>query len=271
MHRIGVVFARLRLAAALASVCYLIGGCRPSGDAILEEVSDRHYPIEPDGLTISVTNRDGSISIYGAGGDVREVRVETVKKAYTAERLKSISVQVSAQKNSVAIETIYPSDPGGPFSDRSGTIDYVIVIPQTAKISNLNLAKGEVLIEEVRSPEAHAQLGSGRLFVHNCFGSLDIHVETGNVGLAYDWWEEGDFSIRAVVDDGNTFAYLPEEAAFHLIASTATGKISNDFEEKEQRHAEGTDHVDLLVGGADKPRIQIETKDGNIRIAEHNP
>jgi hypothetical protein len=271
MHRFGVVFARLKLAATLAAVCYLIGGCRPPGDAILEEVSDRRYPIDPADITISVTNRDGSINIYGAGGDVREVQVETVKRAYTPERLKAISIQVSAQKNSVAIETIYPPDPAGPFSDRSGTVDYVIVLPQAAKISKLDLAKGEVLIEEMRSPEAHAQLGSGRLFVHNCFGSLDIRVQTGNVALVYEWWKEGDFSIRAAVEDGNTFAYLPEEAAFHLIANTATGKIANDFEEKEQRHAEGTNQVDLLVGGADRPKIQIETKDGNVRISEHNP
>ena len=96
MHRLVVVFGGLKLAVALAAVCYLIASCRPSGDDILEEVSDRHYPIDPAGLAISVTNRDGSISIYGAGGDVREVRVETFKRAYHRERLNSFSVQVSA-------------------------------------------------------------------------------------------------------------------------------------------------------------------------------
>src|ERR1700732_4044931 len=148
--------------AAGAAAC-LIGGCRPAEDSTLEELSDRRYQIDPTAATLSVTNHDGSIQIYGAGGDVREVQVETVKRAYTPERLKAISIQVSAQKNSVAIETIYPPDPAGPFSDRSGTVDYVIVLPQAAKISKLDLAKGEVLIEEMRSPEAHAQLGNGRL------------------------------------------------------------------------------------------------------------
>jgi DUF4097 and DUF4098 domain-containing protein YvlB len=255
---------------SVMAIGLLIKGCQPPEDSILEEVSDRHYPVESTSPTISVSNRAGSISIYGAGGDVREVRVETLKKAFTPERLRAISVRVNAQANSISVWTVYPQD-GGPLSDRSGTVDLVVVVPQAAKISKLNLANGEVLIEEVRSSEAHAQLGSGRLFIHNCFGNLDIHVDTGNVELVYEWWEEGDFSIRAAVEDGNTFAYLPEEAAFHLIASTATGKIANDFEEKEQRHAEGTNQVDLLVGGADKPKIQIETKDGNVRIAEHNP
>jgi DUF4097 and DUF4098 domain-containing protein YvlB len=249
----------------------LIGSCRPPSDATLEEISDRRYPIDPATGSISITNRDGSIRIYGAGGNVREVRVETVKKAYTPERLKAISVQVTPQKNSISIETTYPPDPGSELSDRSGTVDYVIVVPQSIKIEKLELSNGEVLIEEVRSPEAHAELGTGRLFVHNCFGNLDIHVQTGNVALVYEWWEDQNFSIRAEVEDGNSFAYLPEEAAFHLLARTTTGKIANDFEEKEQRHAESSNQIDLLVGGAEKPKIEIETRDGNIRIAEHNP
>jgi hypothetical protein len=247
------------------------GGCQPADDSTLEESSDRRYPVDSIAPTISVTNRDGSISIYGAGGDVREVRVETLKKAYTPERLKAISTRVTAQPNSVSIETIYPPDTGGTFSDRSGTVDYVIVVPQGATISKLDLSNGEVLIEELRSKEGHAQLGNGRFFIHNCFGSLDVRVRTGNLALVYEWWEESDFSIRVAVEDGNAVANLPEDAAFHLVANTGTGKIANDFEEKEQRRAETTNHVDLLVGGADKPTIEMEAQDGNVRIAEHNP
>lgn len=249
----------------------LIGACRQAGDATLEEISDRSYQVDPSAATISITNRSGSIRIYGADASYREVRVEAVKKAYTPERLKAINIHVTQQQNSISIETNYPADTGHAFSDRSGTVDYVVVVPQTAVISKLDLGNGEVLIEEMRSKEAHAQLGSGRLFVHNCFGSVDIRVKTGNVALVYEWWEERDYSISATIDDGNAFAFLPEEAAFHLVARTTTGKIANDFEDKEQRGAEFPKQIDLFVGGADQPKIQIESHDGNISIAEHNP
>ena len=257
----------------LASLTIVLGlsGCQPPGDSTLEELSDRRYPVNSTAPTISVSNRDGSISIYGAGGDVREVRVEILKKAYTPERLKAIETKVTAEKDSIAIETIYPPNPNGRFSDRSGTVDYVIVVPQGATISRLDLKNGEVLLEEVRSKEAHAQLGNGRFFIHNCFGSIDARVKTGNVALVYEWWEESDFSIHAAVEDGNAFAYLPEEATFQLVANTGTGKIANDFEEKEQRRAESPNHIDLQVGGAGQPRIEMEAQDGNVRIAEHNP
>jgi len=259
----------IRLVSMSIASC-LLTGCRPAVDRTLEEMIDHVYPVEPT-ATLSVTNRDGSIRVYGAGGDTREVRVEAIKKAYSAERLKAISVQVSAQPNSISIETVYPADSAAGFSDRSGTVDYVIVVPQTIRISKLDLTNGEVLIEGMRSDQARAKLGNGRLFAHNCFGNLDLDVKTGNLAIVYEWWEDIEFSIHATIQNGNASAYIPTGAAFHLIAHTATGKIANDFAEKEQRRIEPINKIDKLVGGGGKTTFQFETQDGNVKIAEHNP
>ncbi len=231
---------------------------------------DHVYPVEPT-ATLSVSNRDGSIRVYAAGSEPRSVRVEAIKKAYSPERLKAISVQVSAQPNSISIETIYPPDSDAGFSDRSGTVDYVIVVPHTIRISKLELTNGEMQLDGIRSDEARAQLGNGRLFAHNCFGNLNLSLKTGNLAIVYEWWEEREFSIHATIQDGNAFAYIPTEAAFHLIAHTATGKIANDFAEKEQRRTEPINKIDMLVGGGGKTTFQFETQDGNVKIAEHNP
>ena len=254
----------------LPVITCLMASCRPAVDQTLEETIDEKYPIEPV-ATLSVTNRDGSIRIYGAGGETQEVRIEAIKKAYSAERLKAISMKVSAKRDSISIETIYPSDSSAGFSDRSGTVDYVIVVPQTVRISKLELISGEVQLEGMRSDEAHVQLSNGRIFAHNCFGNLDLNLKTGNLAITYEWWEEGEFSIRSTIEDGNAFAYIPSDAAFHLIAHTATGQIGNDFEEKENRHAELVNKIDMMVGGESKTTFQFETDDGNIKILEHNP
>jgi len=259
----------IRFAPASIAFCLLLS-CRPAVDRTLEEMIDHRYPIEPT-ATLSVTNRDGSIRVYGAGSETRSVRVEAIKKAYSPERLKAISVRVSAQPNSISIETIYPPDSDAGFSDRSGTVDYVIVVPHTIRISKLELTNGEVQLDGMSSDEARAQLGNGRLFAHNCFGNLNLSLKTGNLAIVYEWWEEREFSIHATIQDGNAFAYIPTEAAFHLIAHTATGKIANDFAEKEQRRTEPINKVDMLVGGGGKTTFQFETQDGNVKIAQHNP
>ena len=247
-----------------------VTGCQPKGDKTLEETIEHTYPVGPE-TTLSVKNRDGSIRVYGAGGEMREVRVEAIKKAYNAQRLKAIAVNATATSGSLSIDTIYPPNSRPGFSDRSGTVDYVIVVPQTMRIAKLELKNGEVLIEEVRGDEVRADLGNGRLFAHNCFGNLDLHVKTGNLAIVYEWWEEQEFSIRSKVDDGNAFAYIPSDAVFHLMAQTETGRIGNDFEEKEQRHAEAENKVDMVVGGDARTLLQFETEDGNIKISEHNP
>ena len=259
----------IRAASVSIASCLLLS-CGPAVDQTFEEIIDHVYPVEPT-ATLSVTNRDGSIRVYAAGDETHDVHVEAIKKAYSAERLKGISVQVSAQPNSISIETIYPPDSPIGFADRSGTVDYVIVVPHTIRISKLELTNGEVQLDGMRSEEAHAQLGNGRLFAHNCFGNLDLHLKTGNLAIAYEWWEELEFSIRATIEDGNAFAYIPTDAAFHLIAHTATGKIANDFSEQEDRRAEPLNKIDMAVNGGGKTLFQFETQDGNVKIAEHNP
>ena len=247
-----------------------VGSCRPPVDRTLEETFDHSYPIEPT-ATLSVRNRDGSIRVYGAGPETHEIRVEAIKKAYKPDRLKSISVQVSARPDAVSIDTVYPNDPSTGFSDRSGTVDYVIVVPQSIRIAKLELGDGEILVEGMRGDEAHVQLGNGRLFAHNCFGNLDLDLKTGNLAISYEWWEEAEFAIRSTVQQGNSFAYIPSDAAFHLMARSATGKVASDFEEKEHRHAELDNKIDVVVGGGGKTTFQFETQDGNIKISEHNP
>ena len=253
-----------------AIVSCLLLGCRPPVDRTLEEIIDQVYPVEPT-ATLSVTNRDGTIRVYAAGSETRNVWVQAIKRAYSAERLKAISLQVSAQPNAISIETIYPPDSGAGFSDRSGTVDYVIVVPQTIRISKLELSNGEMLVEGMRSEETRAQLGNGRLFANNCFGNLDLNLKTGVLAIKYEWWEELEFSIRAAVQNGHTVAYIPSEAAFHVMAHTGTGKIANDFAEKEQRRPEPVNKIDMLVGGGGKATFQFENQDGNIKLSEHNP
>lgn len=255
---------------AAIAVALLFGSCHRDRDRTLEEMINRSYPVDA-ATTLSITNRDGSIRVYGAGAEVHDVHVEAIKKAYSPARLKSISVNIVAQRDSITITTTYPDDPRFGLSDRSGTVDYVIVVPQSMRIAKLDLANGEVLVEGMRSDQARVVLGNGRLFAHNCFGNLELALQTGNLAIVYEWWEDQEFAIRATIQDGNAFAYIPSDAAFHIIAHTTTGKIGNDFTEKEDRHPEPIDKIDMLVNGGGKTTFQFESHDGNIKISEHNP
>jgi hypothetical protein len=251
----------------VASLCALLIGCG-GPDEPLEETFARTYPIDPN-AAITLTSFDGSIEIYGS--EKPEIHLQATKKAYTAARLHGISVNVSAQPNSISIETTSPPAKNWSFSDRSGTVDYIVVVPQTARIARLELKNGEILVSGMQAGDVHVNLGNGRLFIRNCFCDLQAAEATGALILIYDWWNPRKFSADAQIADGNLFAIIPGDASFHLMAEAANGKIGNDFAEKEERTGGTVTKVDSRVGASPQITINLRAIDGNIKIVEANP
>lgn len=245
-------------------------GCGSESDPVLEETFERLYTIEPT-AEITVQNRDGAILIYGS--NTNEMRVQAMKKAYSRERLEQIAIDVSVQPTSVSINVKRPPKPMWALFDRSGTVDCTIVIPSTASISQLRLDAGEVIVDGMHGRSVHAWLGDGRIFVHNCFADTDLALQRGNLSLSYEWWNPGMFSVRADIAQGNGWASLPSNAAFHLVAEAAHGKISNDFDDPAGARpvfAEAA-KIDMLVHGGGQAAIKIRTANGDVKIMEANP
>ena len=105
----------------------MLAGCHSEEDRLLEATFEQTYHVNPD-ARISIKNTDGSIRIYGA--DTTDVKLQAIKKAYDQDRLDKISINVTAQANSVSIDTVYPPKPKLGLSDRSGTVDYILVVPE---------------------------------------------------------------------------------------------------------------------------------------------
>src|SRR2546430_6632578 len=204
-----------------------LAGCGSESNSVLEETFERLHTVQPN-TDISIQNHDGAVLVYGANTD--ELQVYATKKAYSRMRLKEIAIDVSVQPTSVSIDTKFPPRPRWALFDRSGTVDYTIVVPAAASISQLRLVAGEVLVDGMRGPSVHAWLGDGRMLAHNCFTKIDLVLQRGNLTLSYDWWEHETFSVHANIAQGNAWAFLPSASAFHLVAETAHGTIANDFD-----------------------------------------
>ena len=245
----------------------LLAGCG-APKRVLEQTFDRTYSVEPT-VRIRIVNGDGSIRVYGAAAT--ELRVQAIKRAYVQDRLDKIDIKVSVQPGIVFITTDFPPTPKWALSDRSGTVDYVIVVPQTANLEQVELATGEVLIEGMRSERAAAHLGTGRIFLHNCFCNVRATVDTGPLALIYDWWEPVRFSAEAKSVSGGAWAAIPGNASFHLIAETRTGKIVSDFATPEQQSTGAIRKIAYPVGTNPLASFAIDVGDGNIRIFRAYP
>jgi hypothetical protein len=248
----------------------LLTGCGSGDNRVLEEVSEKVYAIEPD-ANISIHNQDGAILVYGS--NVNEVRVRSLKKAYSHERLNQIGIDVSTKPGAVSITAKVPPRPKWAFSDHSGTVDCTIVVPATASISALDLNAGEVLVDSMRSPEVRARLNDGRIFARNCFANLDLTVNRGTLALSYEWWEQEKFSAHVNVGQGNASVFLPTDAGFHLVARAAYGKIANDFNNVPLTSNSSAREmkIDQIINGGGSATVNVRVEKGNIKIAEANP
>ena len=157
-----------KLWSIVAALPMLLNGCG-TNKTVLEEIVEQVYPIALN-TDLSIHNRDGAVLVYGSDGN--ELRVRSAKKAYSRERLSQIAVDVSTRPGAASITAKFPPQPKWAFSDHSGTVDCIIVIPATASISALDLNAGEVLLDSMRGREVHARIGDGRIFAAaggNCY------------------------------------------------------------------------------------------------------
>jgi hypothetical protein len=245
-------------------------GCGPEDNSLLEETLEHVYSVQSN-ANISIQNRDGAVLIYGS--NTNEMEVHATKKAYRRDRLQQIAIDVSVQPASASIKVTLPPKPTWALFDHSGTVDCTVVIPASANVSKVRLDAGEVFLDGMRGQSVHAWLGDGRMFAHNCFSDVDLALQRGNLSVSYDWWESGRFSVQANVGRGNTWAFLPTNAAFRLIAETAYGKIGDDFDNPpiaRPTFAKAA-KVDMLVEGGGNSSIKVRTTNGDIRIIEANP
>jgi hypothetical protein len=252
--------------ACLLALCF--ASCRPETERLLEQSFEQTIQVEPT-VHFSLKNTDGSIRLYGAG--TREIKIQAIKKAYGQQRLEKISVNVTAQPGSVSIDTVYPPKPRLGLADRSGTVDYIIVLPESATVSRLDLANGEVLVEGMRGSKVNASLLNGRMFNHNCFGEHHLLVANGGLDIVFDWWETQKFSVDARIVNGNLRALIPSEATFHLDAAAEDGQVACDFREEEERHRDLAQKIDTTIGAGAQTDFKLRATHGSIRVIEANP
>jgi hypothetical protein len=247
---------------ATATVILFLSHTAVAAD-VFEEIVDQRYNVDAN-VTLSVSNTDGSIRVYAA--DAPQISIQAIKKAYTRERLQGIVVDVKATQNSVAITTSFPPRKSV-LSDRSGTVDYIIVVPQTARVTDLTLTNGELLVEGLRGGgSATAHLVNGWMAGHNCFADLNLTAENGRLDVAFDWWENHDFSIKVSSTNGNVRAILPSDASVSLNANALKGRIANGFEPRKPAPTDVIHSVATVIGIGAGAAISMEARRGNIRI-----
>ncbi|MDQ2867495.1 MAG: DUF4097 domain-containing protein [Verrucomicrobiota bacterium] len=255
MIRASVVAMALLLASTLA------------GEDPLEETSEQTLPLAADG-TFAIQSIDGAVRIYGTSGAA--VKIVTIRRAFSPARLNALQMHVNAKPDAIALTTSSAPRSRWGWSDRSGTIDYIIDLPQRAKITRADMATGELIIDGMRGGAINAHLASGRLVTHNCFADQTLRLGEGVLEISCAWTEPKGLRIDASVESGNAQVRVPADTSFQLDARADSGNVSSDFSSPEKRRRGGIREIKESFGENPATKLRLRVGSGNIRVESFN-
>ncbi|MDQ3806035.1 MAG: DUF4097 domain-containing protein, partial [Acidobacteriota bacterium] len=245
------------LAVALATAG---GASRAQTRAEVTEEFHQTYPLAAGGR-VALSNINGKVRV--AAWDRNEVKVDAVKRAYKAERLREAQIRVDTAGGGVEIETDYPDYHWRDWNrdDQPAAVDFTLTVPRGAALDEIKLVNGGLEIEGVGGA-VRASSVNGRVTARNLAGPVHLSVVNGRLDASFDRLGEA-VSLSSV--NGGIEVTIPSDASAHLRASTVHGSINNDFNlpvregEYVGRDLEGR----LGAGGA---RLSLSNVNGAISI-----
>ena len=232
--------------------------------AELTEEFHQTYPLSATGR-VGLSNINGSVRI--SAWDRNEVKVDAVKRAYTQERLREAEIQVSANANSIEIETEYPeynwTDRDTKRHENPASVEYTLTVPRGARVEEVNLVNGGLDIEGLTGP-IHASSVNGRINARGLSGPVNLSVVNGRLEATLNSLSaSGSVNLSSV--NGPLVATIPSDSNATVHADTVHGSISNDFNLPVR---EGEYVGRELAGrlGQGGTRVSLNNVNGSIQI-----
>ena len=193
----------------------------------LTEEFHQTYPLGAGGR-VSLSNINGAVKV--SAWDRDEVKVDAVKRAYTAERLREAQIKIDASANRLRVETEYPeyrwSSRDLERHENPATVEYTLTVPRGAIIDEISLVNGALSLEGLAG-SVKASSVNGRVTAAGLSGPVNLSVVNGRLEASLDRLGEGGVTLSAV--NGELAVTLPSDANAVLRADTVHGGIRNDF------------------------------------------
>ncbi len=196
----------------------------------LTEEFHQTYPLAAGGR-VSLSNINGAVKVQV--WERAEVKVDAVKSAHTAERLREAQIKVDASSSRVRIETEYPqstlrwSDRDGERHENPASVEYTLTVPRGVNIDEISLINGDLNLAGVAGPVKASSI-NGRVTATGLSGPINLSVINGRLEATLDRLNEsGSVNLQSV--NGPLVVTLPSDANATLRANTVHGGIRNDF------------------------------------------
>ncbi|WP_394172571.1 DUF4097 family beta strand repeat-containing protein [Thalassotalea litorea] len=208
-----------------------------------------------------VDNVNGNVEINA--WDQNQVAVTAIITADDEDDLQNVEVKMHQSGDRISIETDYKERGGWGNSNGSGSVKYVIKVPETMDLKEIDLVNGALTVEGVRG-ELHADMVNGSIEASGLASNVDVEAVNGGIELTFaDDAKNLDIEVETV--NGGIRLYLPADFGARIEASTGNGSIRTDFGlTGEKGKYYGTD-LSGKFGDASSD-VELESVNGSIKV-----
>ncbi len=218
--------------------------------------SSRSYPLAARGR-VSLQNINGDVHIRG--WDRNEVRIGAIKTATSKGLLNEAHVTIDASSDAITIRTRF----GDGSTTNPGSVDFTVMVPRHARLSEIKAINGAVDIEGV-SGGINASSVNGTVRAAKIAGDLRLSTVNGSLEASFERLSDAKtISMNSV--NGPISLSIPYDAGAEFNARNVTGGIDNDFGIPVSRnHSAGSQLHGVLKGGG--TYIDLKNINGTICI-----
>jgi hypothetical protein len=264
---------RSYLASAGAVATVPLAGCAfdiPVNDAVTDTVTES-YDVSGE-TVVSVTNRNGSVTVEPASGD--RLAVSADRRAGSRAGLDSVSLDiVEGERFVVAVRYAASSD----YSLRRA--DLTVSLPSGVQIDQTNTVNGDVTVEDVPG-DAVARTNNGDISLDGVDGFVRATTNNGSVttrgttGIAGLRATNGpvdadllamDGDVDCQTSNGPVTVSVGDGVAARARLSTNNGSASVSglpFEASADRRG----YIEGRIRGGTDPLLSLGTNNGDVRL-----
>ena len=267
---------RRTLVKALAVVAFMVLVAEGSGAVLAQSRTEsrtelraefhQSYPLSAGGR-VSLENIQGAVRVIG--WDRNEVRVDAVKRAYSAERLAEADIRVDVTADAVRIKTRYPqstlnfNNDGDERFQNPASVEYTLSVPRGARLDSITLVNGALSIEGMTG-EVKASSVNGHVAARELSSRVRLSVVNGGLEAAFNQLgAANDIELTSV--NGPVTITLPSDSNAELRVNSVHGNIVNDFGLPVRRGPYvGRDLAGTL--GAGGASVKLSSVNGPVRV-----
>jgi len=230
-------------------------------DAAVTEEFHHTYALTANGR-IALQNINGSVHI--SVWDQNQVKVDAVKRANTAERLKDADIRVDARADSISIETHYrrQDEDWHNRHNNPASVEYTLTVPRNARLDEIKLINGSLDVNGVTG-EVRASCINGELTARGLAGQVKLATINGPLEATFEHLPAVPMELSSI--NGPLDVTVPSDAKASIEATTISGGIDNDFGLRTNGHRYvGHDLRGELGGGG--AEIKLRNVNGPIHL-----